>query len=360
MSAFSSGPFANFPAPLAKAWSARGQALGVVLFTLICASPPDAQAGRAYVSDEDSNAISVIDTDSAAVIATVDVGKRPRGLKLSPDGARLFVAVSGLPKCGPTVPEEECQKRKHDLAADGIAVIDTKALKLAKLLKAGTDPEQFDISHDGRQLFISNEDAATVSVIDVASGALKATIPVGPEPEGARVTPDGQRVLITSEANGTVAIIDAHSFKLERTIHVGKRPRDAAFTSDGKVAFISCELDPSIYRAAIAMDEPPTQLLQLRPEARPMGVVMDRDKKRLFVSTGRGGTVTVIALDGAKVVAEVPVGKRPWGIALSRDGRRVYTANGPSNDVSVVDTNSLTVIKNIPVGNSPWGIVLAE
>jgi|SRR5579863_2157100 len=333
----------------------------ILWLALLCSMPPCAAwAGRAYVSDEDGNAITVIDTDSMGVVATVDVGKRPRGLKLAPDGSRLYIAVSGLPKCGPTVPDAECAKRKHDLAADGIAVIDTQSLKLVKLLKAGTDPEQFDVSRDGRRLFISNEDAASVSVLEVASGALRATIPVGPEPEGARVAPDGQRVLVTSEASGTITVIDSRALKVERTVQVGKRPRDAAFSADGGVAFISCELDPSIYRLPLATNDPPTQLLQLRPEAKPMGVVMDRDGKRLFVSTGRGGTVAVIALDAAKVLAEVPVGARPWGIALARNGRRLYTANGPSNDVTVVDTTTFTVIKKIPVGNSPWGIVLAD
>ena len=57
-----------------------------------------AWGGRAYVSNEDGNSVSVIDTQRAEVIATIDVGKRPRGMKVDRAGKRLFVAVSGLPK----------------------------------------------------------------------------------------------------------------------------------------------------------------------------------------------------------------------------------------------------------------------
>jgi YVTN family beta-propeller protein len=92
-----------------------------------------------------------------------------------------------------------------------------------------------------------------------------------------------------------------------------------------------------------------------------MAVLLDPPPKRLYVSTGRGGTIAVIdATDPASLnlVTEVPVGTRPWGIALSKDGKRLYTANGPSNDVSIVDTDSLQVIKRIPAGRSPWGVVL--
>ena len=89
-----------------------------------------------------------------------------------------------------------------------------------------------------------------------------------------------------------------------------------------------------------------------------MAVVLDPVRDRLYMSTGRGGTVAVVALAGPKLVTEIPVGTRPWGMALSTDGKRLYTANGPSNDVSVVDTTTLKVIKTIPVGRSPWGVAL--
>ena len=91
-----------------------------------------------------------------------------------------------------------------------------------------------------------------------------------------------------------------------------------------------------------------------------MGVVFDAARKRIYMSTGRGGTIAVAEQesDGEKLLKEIPVGARPWGIALSRDGRRLYTANGASNDVTVVDTSSLSVLKKIPVGKGPWGVVV--
>lgn len=147
--------------------------------TCLIALPLCAEAGRAYVSNEDGETVSVLDTDRAELIATIAVGKRPRGLKVSHDGSRLYAAVSGAPKCPPTVPEDECAKLKHDLVADGIAVIDTATLKVITVLKGGSDPEQFDMSADGRRLFVANEDVATVSVLEIASGAVVARIPVG-------------------------------------------------------------------------------------------------------------------------------------------------------------------------------------
>ena len=311
------------------------------------------------MSNEDGETVSVLDTDRAELIATIAVGKRPRGLKVSHDGSRLYAAVSGAPKCPPTVPEDECAKLKHDLVADGIAVIDTATLKVITVLKGGSDPEQFDMSADGRRLFVANEDVATVSVLEIASGAVVARIPVGHEPEGVRISPDGRWALVTSETDNTVSIIDARSLKVLRTVAVGQRPRDLAFTPDSHVAYVSGESDASLYRINLSGGERPERVLQLRKEARPMGVLLDASRKRLYLSTGRGGGVAVVALDGPRVIAEIPAGTRPWGMALSSDGRHLYTANGPSNDVSILDTSSLQVVKRIPVGRSPWGVVLS-
>jgi YVTN family beta-propeller protein len=323
---------------------------------------PTAHGGRAYVSNEDGHNVTVIDTQRAEVIATIEVGKRPRGLKLDRDGSRLFVAVSGLPKCPPTVPDEECAKLERDLSADGIAVVDTATRKVTRVLPAGSDPEQFDLSADGRRLFVANEDMAQASVVDIESGAVVGRIAVGSEPEGVVVAPNGRWALVTNESDHSVSIIDTRTLKVVRSVRVGQRPRDMAFTPDSTMAYVSGEFDASLYRISVPGGEPVERLLQLRKEARPMAVVLDARRGRLYMSTGRGGTVAVIDIEDPKrdlkLVAEIPVGTRPWGIALSQDGRLLYTANGPSDDVSIVDTSTLRTIRRIKVGRSPWAVVL--
>ena len=299
----------------------RSATLGVLSAACLLLLIPAAHAGRAYVSNEDGHSVTVIDTDTNEVVATVAVGKRPRGIRLNHDGTRLYVAVSGLPKCPPSVPDEECAKLERDLKADGVAVIDTRTLKLVQLLKAGSDPEQFDLSKDGRVLFVANEDTGQATVLDVHDGTIKAQIPVGREPEGVGVSPDGRWVLVTNESDNAVSVIDAHPFKTVRAVPVGKRPRDVAFTPDGRTAYVTGEFDASLYRMTVPDGKPVERVVELRKEARPMAVVLDAKQGRLYMSTGRGGTVAVIDPAGPKLLKEVQVGTRPWGIALSAGGR---------------------------------------
>ncbi|MGH8258693.1 MAG: beta-propeller fold lactonase family protein, partial [Steroidobacteraceae bacterium] len=295
------------------------------------------------------------------------VGKRPRGLKLSRDGSRLYVAVSGLPKCPPTEPDAECAKLEHDLSADGIAVVNTRTLKLLEVLKAGSDPEQFDIGRASRRLYVANEDTASFSVVDIPTGRVLTRIPVGPDPEGVRVSPNGAWVAVTSETNSTVSLIDTHLLELAHVVHVGMRPRDLAYSPDGREAYATGEVDATVYRFAVPSGQGAAKLIQLRRNDRPMGILIDAPRRRLYVSTGRGGTIAVIALQGrregqrtARLIKEIPVGARPWGIALTPNHRLLFTANGPSNDVSIVDTVTLRVIRKVPVGRSPWGVVIGR
>jgi PQQ-dependent catabolism-associated beta-propeller protein len=314
-------------------------------------------AELAYVTNEDSQELSVIDTRTDSVVATIPVGTRPRGVRVTRDGKTVFVALSGSPKCPPTMPDEECEKLKADKTKDGIAMVDAASRKPIRVLPGGSDPETFDISRDGSTLFVSNEDAGTASIVDIASGKIRSTVPVGKEPEGVRLQPDGAAVWVTGETDHNVTLLDTKSGKVIGQIEVGKRPRDLAFTHDGRRAYVTSEVDGTVWVVDVPTRKV-TKVIQMPKDSKPMGVVISPDGKRVYVANGRGGTISVIDAATNAVTTTIPVGQRPWGIALTPDGSKLYSANGPSNDVTVLDTRKLQVIKKIPVGKIPWGVAI--
>ncbi|HEU5020867.1 MAG TPA: hypothetical protein VFT60_03215, partial [Bryobacteraceae bacterium] len=84
------------------------------------------------------------------------------------------------------------------------------------------------------------------------------------------------------------------------------------------------------------------------------------DGAKLYVTTGRGGSVFVVDTANNKVETSFAVGQRPWGIALSPDGKTLFTANGPSQDVSIIDTATNTVTKKVKCTGGPWGIQVVK
>jgi len=179
-----------------------------------------------------------------------------------------------------------------DHTADGIGVFDVAQNKIVRVLKAGSDPENFDVSKDGTQLFISNEDDAAVSVVDVASGTVVKSAKVGEQPEGVKVTPDGKLVYVTSEETGTIGVLDPVAGKILKTFKVGHRPRSVAFMPDGTKAYINAENDGTVV-VVDAVKQKMTGAISLgKPGAiKPMAVLLSPDATKLFVSTGRGRQV---------------------------------------------------------------------
>jgi YVTN family beta-propeller protein len=340
----------------ARRWVFRRRIPGALLLAGVgLALAPVAQSARAYVSNEDEGTVTVVDTQRLTALATIPVGKRPRGLALSHDGTRLYVALSGLPKCPPPMTDEDCARLTRDAQADGIAVIDTATLRPLTVLRGVSDPERVEVSHDGRTLYVSEEDAARLAVLDAGGAGVHASVAVGREPEGVRAAPNGRWVLVTSEEENALAIVEARTHALLASVSVGKRPRDIAISPDSRTAYVSGEADASVYRVTLPGGAA-VRLLTLRTEARPMGVALDAPGGRLYVSTGRGGTVAVVAVADGSLVTEIAVGARPWGIALTEHGARLVSANGPSGDASVLDTQSLRVIGKVSTGRGPWGV----
>ena len=338
------------------------QALMIAVVALLPALPvlAAAPAGyRVYVTNERGGTLSVIDGESRKVVATVALGKRPRGLKFSPDGKQLYVALSGSPVAGPGV--DESTLPAADKAADGIGVLDLKTLTLVRKIRGVSDPEQLDVSHDGKRLFVASEDTGSAIVLDVKEGKQLAALRVGGEPEGVTTRPDGKVVYVTSEAEHRVSVIDVASNTVIKQVEVGQRPRFTAFSADSKHAYVSCENDGSI-RVIDAVAHVVTGIFKLEggPLIRPVGLLVSPDGRRLYVATGRG--TMLVALDAAtgKSLGQVAVGPRPWGITMSPDGRTLYTANGSSNDVTVVDAMTLKVETKIAVGEAPWGAVVGR
>ena len=139
-----------------------------------CSSPTEAPKPaekpaatyHVYVTNENAGTVSVIDPTTNEVTATIAVGKRPRGIHVSPDGKTVYMALSGSPIAGPGVDEKTLPP--PDKSADGIGVLDVAQNKMMKIISGGSDPEEFSLSKDGSLVYVSNEDDSAAIIIEIA------------------------------------------------------------------------------------------------------------------------------------------------------------------------------------------------
>jgi YVTN family beta-propeller protein len=305
-----------------------------------------------YVTNEFSGDLSVIDPATLAVTRTVQLGKRPRGMALSPDGRTLYVAMTGSPVAPPGV--DESKLPPPDKSADGIGVFDVGSGTLQRVIRGVSDPEQLATDPEGH-IWAGSEDVESVIELDASGGRL-ASVALGGSPEGVAVRPDGGAVYVTMEDDAKIAVIDPKAGKVTAQIPTAGRPRSIAFSADGSRAYVTDETGAAV----TVIDAKANKRLFDAPipggkDVRPMGVVVSPDGTRVYVTTGRGGLLAALDAATGKVLGEVAVGARPWGLAISRDGKRLYTANGPSGDVTVLDAASLKVAGKVKAGDRPWG-----
>ena len=336
-------------------------ALGLAVVMQSCSGTPPPPSlpdsfVRVYVTNEGSGDLSVIDTANNQVVATIPLGKRPRGVHISPDGKTAYVALSGSPNAPPGV--DESTLPPPDRTADGIGSVDTTRNSFLKLLPSGTDPEEFAISRDGTRAYVANEDSGLCSLVELATGKILLTVPVGEEPEGVAITPDGRECYVTSENNGLITVIATADNSVVASFKVGLRPRKVAFLPNGSKGYVSLENDGAVAVVDVVKHVVSHKISLQGEGVKPMGLVVSPDGRRLYITTGRFGRLFAVDTTTDQVVGSVAVGPRPWGVAITPDGKTLYTANGPSNDVSVIDAGSLTVTAKIKVGDRPWGIAI--
>jgi YVTN family beta-propeller protein len=111
-------------------------------------------------------------------------------------------------------------------------------------VKVGAGSEGFDISPDGREIWVGNALDGTISVIDRASKSVVATLQANAKGVNRlRFTPDGSRVLISMLSNGSLLIMDARTRKEVKRVEIGHGAAGIMVQPDGKRAFVSCSPD---------------------------------------------------------------------------------------------------------------------
>jgi YVTN family beta-propeller protein len=112
------------------------------------------------------------------------------------------------------------------------------------VVRVGSGSEGFDVSPDGKEIWVANAGDGTVSIIDVAGKQVKETLAA--EVGGAnrlKFTPDGKLALISSLRSSDVTVIDTATRKTVKRIAVGHGAAGIQMQPDGARAFVACSPD---------------------------------------------------------------------------------------------------------------------
>ncbi|MFF1626199.1 beta-propeller fold lactonase family protein [Streptomyces sp. NPDC058272] len=274
---------------LLRAWVTGLTVLAGMVVPLAAATPAAAQDNTfAYVTNDSSGTVSVIDTATNTVTATIPVGTAPQGVALTPDGTRVYVTNSG---------------------SDTVSVIDTSTNTVTATVPVGVGPRGVAV---GGSVYVTNAGSDTVSVIDTSSNTVTATIPVGDFPQGVGVSPD--TVYVTNSNSDTVSVIDTSTNTVTATIPVGGFPLGVAVALVGGA---NVYVTNSNSDTVSVIDSATNTVTATVPVGDlPQGVAVTPDTSRVYVTNAASDTVSVIDTSTNTVTATIPVGDLPVGVAV--------------------------------------------
>lgn len=311
-------------------------ALPIALLPLLWCAPAGAEWG-AYVVNEGSASVSIIDTKTDAVIATIKIGERPRGLAVPTGAERLYVI------------HEDGTLTERDLYAKS----ESGGTKLGHM------PRSIALSPDGRLLAAAVKGRAEIVLLDPATMRVVKRIPTrgGNDPANAVFSPDGRWIYASADDSPSLEVIDVKQGAVTTSIDVGPRLRGIAFVPNGSRAYVAAAQDGEVVVIDVARQ---AVLARVRTAAAPSVVTPHPDGKRVFVSTAAAGKVQVLDTSLNRIVGEFEACSGPSGMASTPDGHKLYVTCGPANQVAVIDTSTYKRLAQVAVGVNPAHVVVSE
>ena len=92
--------------------------------------------------------------------------------------------------------------------SNSVTVIDTNTEKVTATVPVGTHPQDVTWAPDGKHLYVTNVDSDTMTVIAVDGWKVTATIPTGEAATSIAVLPDGTKGYVSNLNSGTLTVVD--------------------------------------------------------------------------------------------------------------------------------------------------------
>jgi YVTN family beta-propeller protein len=264
----------------------------------------------AYVTNGDSNTVTVLDVVDLRVERELAVGQKPVAVAASPTRNEVYVVNSG--------------------AADGqgsVSVINAENNTVAGAILVHRLPVSIEIDSTGGLAYVANSGSNIISVLDLKGRREIAVIGTGEEPAAARLSPDNKTLVVANRRGNSVSLFDPETRRV-RAIFTGcPGASDAVILPDSSKAFVPCSAGHQIMAIALAHAEvhpvqpDHAQFVPARPD---------------------------------RLEALLDVGQAPMQLALKPDGGELFALNSLSNSISEVitttdDVNSSTIIGDTPV-----------
>ena len=296
------------------------------LFILLATVCP-VQAGVVVVAYMGESQVVLVDGETYQTLATLETGKNPHEVRVSPDHRSAYVAA------GKSITAVDLEQRKvratfdlgsysaHDIrvsrdskliwaacaGAQSILELDSTTGKILKAYPTNQEGSWFvEITPDERKIYTPNLEGKSVSVINRATSEVK-VIKFDHAVYGIDITPDGKQVWVSG---GDLAVIDTSKDEVLARIKTSEAETGRIrLTSDGKKLVVALSKKLAVYDAKSHRLIAETEL-----SASPKVLTLSGDNRRALLSNPVDNSVSVVDIVTGKQVTTFKTGTKPDGI----------------------------------------------
>jgi RHS repeat-associated protein len=318
---------------------------------LLC--PIGAIAQNAYITNVLDNTVSVINTSTSTVIATIPGFTNPVSAAVTPDGSHVYITNGAF--------------------ADTVSVVNTASNTITATIPISLPALQnlsgIAISPDGGTAYVTTVQetltSAYVIAIDTASNTVITALSVPGDIDlvDVAVTPDGTKLYVTNEdgtmqLEGILYVLSTNPLQFLTTVPVCPNdgaPFALAITPDGAKVYVTCpntrEVDVLSTASESIIATIPTGG---GPGGGPFAIAITPDGTKAYVALQSSlPAVLDINTSTNTITGSIPVPSARDGAASTPDGTLLYVTNDASESVSVINTATDTVVHTVTVGNYP-------
>ena len=237
-------------------------------------------------------------------------------------------------------------------------------------VEVGKQPSGLSISPQGDLALVANREDKSISVLSISGNDVKLvdTVPMGDSVAHVVFTPDGKRALAVKFPLHKVALLEINGQKVtynKYDMPVGLWPYNIGVTPNGKIAITADngnsgsadghvdtvsvidleQTPPRVIDRVVVGDAPEGFAISPKGDIAVAVLLRGSNAPKDAFFYHRNGSVVVLKIDGKKLtkVGEVEVRGLPEGVVFSPDGKYLYVGNFMDSDVSILKVDGTTV-----------------
>jgi len=164
----------------------------------------------------DTSFVYRINSSNYEIDAVYPVGSVPKVVEVTPDNKYLLVT---------------------NWCSYTLTVISIETQKTVKTIKIGRYPRGISVSKDSKKAYVAEMGGNRIHVINLEDFTVT-FIPIGSNPRAIVLSPDNSKLYVTMNLSGQVASWDLIANQAGKSIKTGKAARSLAISSDGTALFV--------------------------------------------------------------------------------------------------------------------------